>query len=94
MLPQLTPDILQKKTHSESLKRHTVEYLKTMTKSFAYTRQVLDELRRQIEAELKELGGNRGLDAIMAKLSYPDSDYGRLQLLYVSVYLISSGAEP
>ncbi|EJT52485.1 farnesyltranstransferase [Trichosporon asahii var. asahii CBS 2479] len=67
-------NVLQKKTHSDSLKRHTVEYLKNTTKSFAYTRQVLDELKQQIELELKELGGNKGLDAIMAKLSYPESD--------------------
>lgn len=40
----------------------------TVTNSFEYTRQVLEKLTEQARAEVKRLGGNVGVEAIMEKL--------------------------
>lgn len=61
-------DVLQKRTTSFALKKHIVEYLANHTKSFEYTRGVMDTLYAQIEDEIKELGGNKPLEAIVARL--------------------------
>jgi geranylgeranyl diphosphate synthase type 3 len=65
------PDVLQKRTNSVSVKSHTVEYLRTQTRSFEYTLGVLTTLRRQTMDEIERLGGNKGLEAIMERLSVP-----------------------
>ena len=67
----LITDVLQKRTHSISLKTHTVEYLRNQTRSFEYTRGVLRTLYGQIEEEVKRFGGNSGLAAILKRLSVP-----------------------
>lgn len=68
----LTPDVLQKRTTSHSLKTHTVEYLKTQTKSFEYTRGVLETILAQLNDEVTALGGNTALEAIIQKLALPE----------------------
>jgi geranylgeranyl diphosphate synthase type 3 len=65
--------VLQKRTTSTSLKRHTVEHLANVTGSFAYTRGVLRELERQVRDEVARLGGNRMLEAILGKLGVPEA---------------------
>lgn len=62
---------MQKRTTSQSLKKHTVDYLAHSTNSFAYTREVLADLYKQTVEEVKRLGGNRMLEAILAKLDLP-----------------------
>lgn len=66
-------NVLQKRTESASLKRHTVEYLRTQTKSFDYTRQVLVILHKQIVEDIAARGGNKALEAIIAALKLPDN---------------------
>ena len=66
--------MLQKRTHSVSLKQHTVEYLRTQTQSFEYTRQVLRTIHDQIEDEIRLLGGNKQLEAIVAALDLPQEN--------------------
>jgi len=69
----LTADVLQKRTTSTSLKKHTVDYLRNHTKSFEYTREVLINLKGKLEAELARLGGNKALDMIVDVLGIPSS---------------------
>jgi geranylgeranyl diphosphate synthase type 3 len=64
-------DVLQKRTTNHALKAHTVEYLRSHTKSFDYTRTVMKEIYGQTEAEVQRLGGNKMLEAILHKLGVP-----------------------
>jgi geranylgeranyl diphosphate synthase type 3 len=64
-------DVLQKRTTSYALKKHIVEYLTNHTRSFEYTRGVLDTLYAQIEDEVKSLGGNAALEGIIGLLKVP-----------------------
>lgn len=66
--------MLQKKTTSHSLKAHTVDYLRDHTKSFEYTRRVLAQLLDQLREELASLGGNKALEAIIARLELPEPE--------------------
>ena len=69
----LTPlDVLQKRTNNHSLKAHTVRYLRDQTRSFDYTRTVLKTLHSQTEDEVKRLGENKALEAILGKLGVPE----------------------
>jgi geranylgeranyl diphosphate synthase type 3 len=63
---------LQKRTTSLSLKLHTVNHLKNHTKSFTYTRSVLQTIYAQIEEEVKSLGGNELLEKILGMLGVPE----------------------
>ncbi|EIW70314.1 hypothetical protein TREMEDRAFT_43883 [Tremella mesenterica DSM 1558] len=67
-------NVLQKRTTSYSLKAHTVDFLRKHTKSFIYTREVLEKLLKQIHAELARLGGNRALEGILNALGLPDEN--------------------
>jgi geranylgeranyl diphosphate synthase type 3 len=62
-------DILQKRTDSYSLKSRAVDIMRDRTKSFDYTRGVLRELESQVRDEIKRLGGNKPLEAIVDALS-------------------------
>ncbi|KZT00341.1 terpenoid synthase [Laetiporus sulphureus 93-53] len=64
--------ILQKRPTTPTLKDHAVAYLEYRTKSFEYTRMVLDKLERQVREELARLGGNRGLESIVNALTKTD----------------------
>lgn len=72
-MSDLTSDVLQKRTTSVSLKAHIVAYLKNETRSFDYTREVMVTLERQVHDEIRRLGGNRGLEAILKMLYVPDA---------------------
>ncbi|KAL7422096.1 hypothetical protein Q5752_002739 [Cryptotrichosporon argae] len=62
-------NVLQKRTTSRSLKSHIVQYLATHTKSFEYTRGVLRDVEQQVRDEIRRLGGNRILEAIVDRLA-------------------------
>lgn len=65
--------MLQKRTTSHQLKKHTVDYLEHTTHSFAYTRQALADLYAQTVSEVQRLGGNEMLEAILKKLDIPQA---------------------
>ncbi|ORY23700.1 isoprenoid synthase domain-containing protein [Naematelia encephala] len=65
-------NVLQKRTTSVELKKHTVDYLRHHTQSFVYTQQVLHQLFEQIEAEIASLGGNKALEKIVHALGVPE----------------------
>lgn len=50
-------DILKQKTMDVEVKKYCVSIMEEMG-SFEYTRQVLSDLKNEIRAEIKELGGN------------------------------------
>lgn len=68
-------DVLQKRPTTPTLKIHTINYLKTVTKSFEYTLSVLANLEAQTRAEIARLGGNQGLEAIMDLLHVDPSTF-------------------
>jgi geranylgeranyl diphosphate synthase, type III len=61
-------DILKQHTTSEEIKLYCIQYMRDETKSFAYTRAVLHELDSGARKAIEELGGNKGLVAILDKL--------------------------
>lgn len=61
-------DVLQKKTTDQSLKTYTVSILAQRTRSFEYTIGVVESLRMQVLDEVKRLGGNHILEAIVEGL--------------------------
>ncbi|WVO15164.1 hypothetical protein L204_102808 [Cryptococcus depauperatus] len=65
-------NVLQKKTTSLSSKQHIVDYLRDHTHSFAYTRSVIKQLEKAIMEEIMELGGNKGLEAVIRSLALED----------------------
>lgn len=46
-----------------------MSFLENRTRSFDYTRDVLQKLERQVRDELARLGGNAGLEVIVNALS-------------------------
>lgn len=62
-------DVLQKKTTDQSLKTYTVSILAQRTRSFEYTIGVVESLRMQVLDEVKRLGGNHILEAIVEGLN-------------------------
>lgn len=61
-------NVLQKRPTTPTLKHHTVDYLRTQTKSFDYTLAVMSSLERQVREEIARLGGNPQLENIMDAL--------------------------
>lgn len=61
-------NVLQKRPTTPTLKIHAISYLKDRTKSFEYTLKVLTSLEKDVYDELRRLGGNPGLEALMAAL--------------------------
>jgi len=61
-------DVLQKRPTTPTLKINTIAYLKNKTGSLAYTLGVLRTLEKQIGDEIQRLGGNPGLEEIIATL--------------------------
>lgn len=57
------------------LKQLTISYLKEVTHSFEYTLSVLNSLEAQARAEVKRLGGNPKLEAIIDKLAVEDGKH-------------------
>jgi geranylgeranyl diphosphate synthase, type III len=62
------PDVLQKRPTTPTLKKYTIAYLRDQTKSFEYTLSIMSILETQIYAEISRLGGNTGLERLMAAL--------------------------
>ncbi|KAG1792816.1 isoprenoid synthase domain-containing protein [Suillus plorans] len=61
-------NVLQKRPTTPTLKHHTVDYLRTQTKSFDYTLAVMSSLERQVREEIARLGGNPQLEKILDAL--------------------------
>lgn len=70
----LSTDVLQKRPSTPTLKRHTIEYLRTKTKSFDYTLSVIRELEQKTLEEIARLGGNAGLAKLMELLHIQTED--------------------
>ncbi|KAI9441555.1 terpenoid synthase [Lactarius indigo] len=51
-------NVLQKRPGSPTLKHHAISYLRDHSKSFEYTRGVLQILEKQVLDEIERLGGN------------------------------------
>ncbi|KAG6860770.1 hypothetical protein C0995_007802 [Termitomyces sp. Mi166 len=62
-------NILQKRPTTPTLKIHTIDYMRTRTKSFEYTLMVLERLEDQTRKEIRRLGGNAKLEGIIDFLS-------------------------
>jgi geranylgeranyl diphosphate synthase type 3 len=64
--------ILRQRPTDEATKRYAVAYMRSVTRSFAYTRNVMRRLARLVERELAEveevLGENRALRVIVKRL--------------------------
>ncbi|KAH9925948.1 terpenoid synthase [Epithele typhae] len=58
-------NVLQKRPTTPTLKKYTIAYLRDHTKSFDYTLSVMDNLEKQIRAEILRLGGNARLEKII-----------------------------
>ncbi|KAG9221355.1 hypothetical protein CCMSSC00406_0009932 [Pleurotus cornucopiae] len=67
-------NVLQKRPSTPTLKRHTIEYLRTKTKSFDYTLSVIRELEQKTLEEIARLGGNAGLAKLMELLHIQPDD--------------------
>jgi len=64
-------NVLQKRPSTPTTKRYVVDYMRDRTKSFQYTWKVLDTLERQAREEIRRLGGNPKLEALMDILAVP-----------------------
>lgn len=60
--------ILKQRTENVDLKRSFVEYLRTETRSFEYTKAYLDTVFHDIEEEISAVGGSQHLMTLMEKL--------------------------
>jgi len=58
-------NVLQKRPATPTLKHHTINYLEGHTKSFEYTRSVLESLEYQIAEEILKFGGNEDLQNLV-----------------------------
>jgi len=62
-------NVLQKRPTTPTTKRYIVSYMRDSTRSFEYTLQVMQSLEKQAFEEIKRLGGNEGLEAILKGLT-------------------------
>ncbi|GBG27829.1 Geranylgeranyl pyrophosphate synthase [Hondaea fermentalgiana] len=60
--------ILKQRTENVDLKRSFVDFLRTETRSFAYTKQYLDRIFQDIQQEISAVGGSQHLMTLMEKL--------------------------
>ncbi|KAK4057999.1 hypothetical protein OIO90_000738 [Microbotryomycetes sp. JL221] len=72
-------NILRERPSSPSPKAYAVSYMTQRTKSFEYTRQVLDKLMSQARREVERLGGNVGVEKILDRLVVKDGVEPRLE---------------
>ncbi|KAJ6582583.1 isoprenoid synthase domain-containing protein [Mycena vulgaris] len=70
-------EALKKRPTTPTLKLKTIEYLRTQTKSFEYTLEVLDKLEAQVRAEIARLGGNKALEKIVDALHVDSASLGQ-----------------
>ncbi|KAM0793283.1 hypothetical protein ACM66B_000744 [Microbotryomycetes sp. NB124-2] len=72
-------NILRERPSSPSPKSYAVSYMTRRTKSFEYTRRVLESLMSQARREIERLGGNVGVEKILEKLEIKDGVEPRLE---------------
>jgi len=61
-------NVLQKRPSTPTLKHHTIEYLRTRTRSLDYTFDVIQTIEKQVRSEVLRLGGNEKLGRILDQL--------------------------
>ena len=57
--------MLKQRPTDDAMKHYAVDYMRTQTRSFAYTRTVLAQLQTQARAEIERLRGNPALVVIL-----------------------------
>lgn len=73
-------DVLQQHSTDADLKLHVIKYLRDQTKSLQYTLAVMKNLERQARDEIKRLGGNTKLEAIIDTLVVHDHEPEKARL--------------
>lgn len=58
-------NVLQKRPTTPTLKTYAISYMKTHTKSFEYTLDILEKLHEQALVEIARQGGNKDLERLM-----------------------------
>jgi len=61
-------NVLQKRPATPTLKHHAIDYLRDHSKSFEYTREVLEILEKSVFDEIERLGGNPMLRDVLQTL--------------------------
>jgi len=61
-------NVLQKRPNTPTLKHHAIDYLRDHSKSFEYTREVLEVLEKSVFDEIGRLGGNPMLGEVLQTL--------------------------
>lgn len=61
-------NVLQKRPATPTLKHHAIDYLRDHSKSFEYTREVLEVLEKSVYTEIERLGGNPMLREVLQTL--------------------------
>jgi len=61
-------NVLQKRPGTPTLKHHAIDYLRDHSKSFEYTREVLQVLEKSVFDEIERLGGNPMLQDVLQTL--------------------------
>jgi len=61
-------NVLQKRPASPTLKHHAIDYLRDHSKSFEYTREVLEIMEKRVFDEIERLGGNSKLRDVLQTL--------------------------
>lgn len=69
----LFEDVLQKRPSTPTTKRYVIDYMRDVTGSFEYTRNVLHSLDKQARQEVERLGGNTKLMALLDQMKVPDN---------------------
>jgi len=62
-------NVLQQRSTDANLKIHIIQYLRDHTKSFEYCREVMATLEGQVREEIRRLGGNPKMEAILNALA-------------------------
>eukprot|EP01087_Luapelamoeba_hula_P015418 TRINITY_DN4604_c0_g1_i2.p1 TRINITY_DN4604_c0_g1~~TRINITY_DN4604_c0_g1_i2.p1 ORF type:complete len:329 (-),score=55.28 TRINITY_DN4604_c0_g1_i2:41-1027(-) len=60
--------ILKQRSHDNELKKYAVQYMRDVTRSFAYTLDVMVKCHLSLEQQIAQLGGNAILSEILALL--------------------------
>ena len=74
ILIPLLPDILQKRPTTTPIKNVAISYLRSNTKSFEYTLNVLRSLKELVLKEIEQRGGNSKLVEMMNNLEVKEGE--------------------
>lgn len=71
VLPINPPDILKQRPTTPTLKTRAIAYLRSQTKSFEHTHDLLERLDGEIMDEIARFGGNKHLMGLLEMLRVP-----------------------